>query len=107
MAWTKERRNGFLVCWREAETGKDRSEFVRFESVGSLSDFDAGEPLTAKQVRQRARQAAEALAQRMKAKERRSMTALNRVLRAAERRGDTVPPLFGPETAPEYIFETY
>ena len=69
MAWITQKPNGFMVRWRDAETGRTRSTTFRHPPSGGVAE---AEGLTALVQ-------AERFAASMKAKERRSITAIDRL----------------------------
>lgn len=69
MAWITKKPNGYMVRWRDAETGRTRSTTFRHPKPGTMA---AAECITALAQ-------AESFALGVTAKERRSMTAINRL----------------------------
>ncbi len=91
MAWITKKPNGYMVRWRDAETGRIRSTTFRDPKPGTVGEQEG---ITA-------RAQAEGFAQEMTSKERRSMTAIDRLPFKPE-------PLFGPGFGdPEYQFAPY
>jgi hypothetical protein len=72
MAYVEERKSGWLVVWREAETGKKRSRLIAWGKPGTL-----GEDFT----KDEARKSAEALAEQKRQTERAFRKPLERVTR--------------------------
>jgi integrase len=95
MAYIEERKNGYLVVWRDAETGKKLSRFIAQGKPGTLGeDFDA-------------RAFAEALAEEKRQTERAFRKPLERAIRHNRQDGFDPLPLFGLDDRPEYVFSTY
>jgi integrase len=93
VAYIEERKNGYLVVWRDAATNRKQSELCKWQLD------DRYEVVTKEQARSQA----EVLAESVRLNERRSKGSLGRAVAATEKREAYKP---RPEAA-EYEFATY
>jgi integrase len=104
MAYIKERPRAFLVCWRDAETGKTKSRSFSWGNPyreGTIGREEFSGPLT----REEARAAAEDARLQAEQHERRSTRALHRI---QEKYPELKPePIFADWDEPGSMFEVY